>query len=212
MIRVVLAEDQSLLRGALATLLSLESDIEIVAQARNGREAISYVNEHKPDVLVTDIEMPELTGIELAAVITGVEPSSSSAGRVENVGEVKVLIVTTFARPGYLQRAMKAGATGYFLKDTPSEELAAAVRKVAAGDICIDDALARSALEEVDPLTEREREILRLVSAGKTNKEIGDHLNLSAGTVRNYLAEATQKLGATNRIEAVRTARDGGWL
>lgn len=200
MIRVVIAEDQSLLRGALATLLSLEDDIEVVAQACNGREALDLVEEHKPEILVTDIEMPELSGIELAQTLK------------DKQSDTKVLIVTTFARPGYLERARAAGVLGYVLKDAPSETLADSVRKVADGKIVIEQGLAEAAWAAPDPLNDRERSILRLAEAGKTNKEIGQELHLSPGTVRNYLADATQKLGANNRIEASRIARENGWL
>ncbi len=200
MIRVVIAEDQSLLRGALATLLSLEGDIEVVAQACNGREALDLVEEHKPEILVTDIEMPELSGIELAQTLK------------DKQSDTKVLIVTTFARPGYLERARAAGVLGYVLKDAPSETLADSVRKVADGKIVIEQGLAEAAWAAPDPLNDRERSILRLAEAGKTNKEIGQELHLSPGTVRNYLADATQKLGANNRIEASRIARENGWL
>lgn len=199
-IRIVIAEDQSLLRGALATLLSLEDDIEVIAEARDGEEALDLVKRLTPDVLVTDIEMPRLTGIELAERL-GRENSAT-----------RVLIVTTFARPGYLQRARTAGVTGYILKDAPSDELADAVRKVSAGGLAIAADLAESAWTSPDPLTDRERQILRFVEAGKMNKQISVELNLSPGTVRNYLAEATQKLGATNRIEAFQIARENGWL
>jgi len=200
MISIVIAEDQSLLRGALAALLSLEPDIELIAQAHNGEEAVDLVQQHKPKVLVTDIEMPGLTGIEAAETLR-------QAG-----SETKVLIVTTFARPGYLQRALQAGVLGYVLKDAPSEELADAVRKVANGQRAISAELAENAWSVPVMLTGREREILKQVEAGKSNKEIARILDLSPGTVRNYLADATQKLGAANRIEAFQIARENGWL
>lgn len=200
MISIVIAEDQSLLRGALAALLTLEPDIELLAQAQDGEEAVRLVNELKPDVLVTDIEMPGLTGIEASETLR-----QSGSG-------TRVLIVTTFARPGYLQRALQAGVLGYVLKDAPSEELADAVRRVAQGQRTIASELAESAWSAPVVLTDREREILRLVEEGKSNKEIARLLSLSPGTVRNYLAEATQKLGAANRIEAFQIARENGWL
>lgn len=200
MISIVIAEDQSLLRGALAALLTLEPDIELLAQAQDGEEAVRLVNELKPDVLVTDIEMPGLTGIEASETLR-----QSGSG-------TRVLIVTTFARPGYLQRALQAGVLGYVLKDAPSEELADAVRRVAQGQRAIASELAESAWSAPVVLTDREREILRLVEEGKSNKEIARLLSLSPGTVRNYLAEATQKLGAANRIEAFQIARENGWL
>lgn len=200
MIRIVIAEDQSLLRGALATLLGLEPDMEVIAQAGDGAEALSLVEAHDPDVLVADIEMPGLTGLDAAETLKRRE------------ARAKVLIVTTFARPGYLQRALQAGVLGYVLKDAPSEDLADAVRKVAAGQRAVAPELAEQAWTQSAGLTEREREILRQVEAGRTNKQIARALELSPGTVRNYLAEATAKLGAANRIEAFQIARANGWL
>ena len=200
MIRIVIAEDQSLLRGALATLLGLEPDMEVIAQAGDGAEALSLVEAHDPDVLVADIEMPGLTGLDAAETLK------------RGKARTKVLIVTTFARPGYLQRALQAGVLGYVLKDAPSEDLADAVRKVAAGQRAVAPELAEQAWTQGADLTEREREILRQVEAGRTNKEIARTLDLSPGTVRNYLAEAAAKLGAANRIEAFQMARSNGWL
>lgn len=200
MIRVVLAEDQAMLRGALATLLSLEDDITVVAEAADGASALDALREHKPDVLVTDIEMPEASGIDLANTIAD-----------ENM-TTRVLIVTTFSRPGYLQRALQAGVHGYVLKDTSSDELAEAVRRVHAGQRYVPSALAELAWTTPDPLSQRERQVLRLAESGLTNKQIAEQLVLSDGTVRNYLTEAMQKLGAGNRIEAFQTARDLGWL
>lgn len=199
-IRIVIAEDQSLLRGAIATLLSLENDIEVLAQASDGVQALELVNKLEPDVLLTDIEMPHASGIDVA---TKLKQSGS---------KTKVMIVTTFARPGYLERARSAGVMGYVLKDAPSESLAQSLRKVARGQLVIEQGLAESAWASPDPLSDRERDILRLAEKGQTNKEIADALHLSAGTVRNYLADATQKLGANNRIEASRIARENGWL
>ena len=200
MIKVVIAEDQSLLRGAIATLLSLEEDITVLAQASDGFGAIEMVEQHSPDVLLTDIEMPGASGIEVALKLK------------DKGSNTKVMIVTTFARPGYLERARAAGVRGYVLKDAPSETLAQSLRKVAAGQLVIEQGLAEAAWASPDPLNDRERAILRLAEEGKTNKEIATSLHLSAGTVRNYLAEATQKLGASNRIEASRIARENGWL
>lgn len=199
-IRIVIAEDQSLLRGALTTLLSLEDDIDVVAQACDGVEALEMALEHKPDLMVTDIEMPHLSGIDLAEKLK------------DQLPETNVLIVTTFARPGYLERARAAGVKGYVLKDASSESLAESIRKVMQGQLVIEQGLAEAAWAAPDPLSDREREVLRLVEQGKTNKEIGKELHLSPGTVRNYLADATQKLAASNRIEASRKARDNGWL
>jgi two-component system response regulator DesR len=199
-IRVVLAEDQGLVRGALAALLRLEGDIEVVAQAADGDEALALVAEFEPSVLVTDIEMPKRTGLELAAELQ----ARKSATRV--------IIVTTFARSGYLRRALDAGVAGYLLKDRPSSELAAAVRTVHRGGRAIDPALALDSWTERDPLSERERTVLRLAGDGHSAGAIAAQLHLSDGTVRNYLSEAIGKVGASNRIEAARIARERGWL
>lgn len=197
-IRVVLAEDQEMLLGALATLLELEGDIAVVAQTRDGKQALDAVNAHTPDILITDIEMPELTGLDVAEKLKG--------------GATRVIIVTTFARPGYLSRAMKAGANGYLLKARPATELADAVRRVHKGLRVIDPDLATEAWGETDPLTDRERQVLRLAADGMTTEEVAKKLHLSSGTVRNYLSEAIDKLGGENRIDAARIARDKGWL
>jgi two-component system response regulator DesR len=199
-IRVVIAEDQSMMLGALAALLETESDIEVVGQARNGKEALQLTLQHGPDVLLTDIEMPEMTGLEVAAALK----QRNAPGRV--------IILTTFARPGYLRRAMQAGASGYLLKDAPSTTLADAVRRVHAGQRVIDPELATEAWAEEDPLSDRERQVLRLAAEGSTTGEIAAKLHLSEGTVRNYLSEAISKLGAGNRVEAARIARMKGWL
>ncbi|MFK8053788.1 MAG: response regulator transcription factor [Woeseiaceae bacterium] len=200
MIRVLIAEDQTMLRGALATLLSLEKDIEVVGEAVDGTDALEKVRTIKPDVLVTDIEMPGRSGIELAETLKN------------EASPTRVLIVTTFARPGYLQRAMNAGVIGYLLKDAGSDELANAVRAVAAGRRHVPPELAELAWTAPDPLTDRERDVLRLAESGMTNKQIAEALSLSSGTVRNYVTEAINKLHASNRIEAFRIARDLGWL
>jgi two-component system response regulator DesR len=197
-IRVVIAEDQEMVLGALAALLEMEADIVVVAQARDGKQALEAVRTHKPDVLITDIEMPEMTGLDTAKALKG--------------SSTRVIMVTTFARPGYLRRAMEAGANGYLLKARPARELADAVRRVHKGLRVIDPDLASEALVEADPLTERERQVLRLAAEGISTGNIGKQLALSAGTVRNYLSEAIDKLGATNRIDAARIARGKGWL
>ncbi len=200
-IRVVLAEDQGMVLGALAALLELEPDIVVVARAANGREALDAVRKLTPDVLVTDIEMPKMTGLELAAELT------------RSQARTRTIILTTFARPGYLRRAMDAGARGYLLKDRPATELADAVRRVHRGLRVVDPALAAEAWSvEVDPLTERERQILQRAGDGKTSSEIAGELRLSEGTIRNYLSEIIAKLGAANRVDAARIARGKGWL
>ncbi len=200
-IRVVLAEDQSMLRGALAALLSIETDIEVLGSFPNGEQALQAVAKHRPHVLVTDIEMPMMSGLELTGRVKELYP------------ETRVLILTTFARPGYLRRALEAGACGYLLKDRPSEELADAVRQVSRGARVVDPQLASEIWSaEKDPLTDRERLILRRAGEGETTAELARSLRLSEGTVRNYLSEAISKLGASNRIEAARIARNKGWL
>ena len=200
MIRVVLAEDQSMILGALAALLEIEGDIAVVGRARDGEEAIALCRQHEPDVLLTDIEMPKVTGLEVAAAVRREAPGT------------KIIILTTFARAGYLRRALEAGASGYLLKDSPAEQLANAVRRVGAGGRVIDPQLATEAWSDPDPLTDRERQTLRMAGEGRTAAEIAAVLNLSEGTVRNYLSDAISKLQAGNRIEAARIARDKGWL
>jgi two-component system response regulator DesR len=199
-IRLLIAEDQTMVRGALAALLGLERDIEVVAQAGDGREALALTLAHRPDVVVTDIEMPEMTGLELAAEL-----------RQRGVAS-RIVILTTFARAGYLRRALDAGAFGYLLKDSPAATLANAVRNVNAGVRVIDPELAREAWTEHDPLSDRERRVLRLAGEGLATAAIAAQLTLSEGTVRNYLSDAISKLGAGNRVEAARIAREKGWL
>ncbi len=199
-IRVVIAEDQGMVLGALAALLEIEGDISVVAQSRDGSEALKAVLMHKPEILITDIEMPKMTGLDVAA-----ELKRRRAG-------TRVIILTTFARAGYLRRALEAGASGYLLKDMKAEELAEAVRRVHQGLRVIDPELATEAWAEPDPLTDRERQVLRLAGEGVASGEIATELGLSEGTVRNYLSEAISKLGANNRVEAARIARTRGWL
>jgi len=199
-IRVVIAEDQSMVLGALAALLEIEHDIQVVGQAHNGKEALQLTLQHKPDLLLTDIEMPEISGLEVAA-----ELRRQSA-------TTRVIILTTFARAGYLRRALDAGASGYLLKDSPAAALADAIRRVHSGRRVIDPELATEAWSEADPLSDRERQVLRQAADGATSAEIASTLHLSEGTVRNYLSEAISKLGAGNRVEAARIARMKGWL
>ncbi|HKS77084.1 MAG TPA: response regulator transcription factor [Terriglobales bacterium] len=199
-IRVGIAEDQGMVLGALAALLEIEGDISVIFQARNGKEALAEVLAKKPEVFITDIEMPEMTGLDVAAEL-----------RRQKTG-TRVIILTTFARGGYLRRALDAGASGYLLKDMRAEELAEAVRRVHQGLRVIDPELAAESWVEPDPLTDRERQVLRLAGDGMASSHIAIELNLSEGTVRNYLSEAISKLGAANRIEAARIARTKGWL
>lgn len=200
-IRVLLAEDQTMLRGALAALLDLEPDMTVIAQAANGNEALKLARSLLPDVVVTDIEMPQKTGLELA-------------GDLSHSGlKARVIILTTFARPGYLRRALDAGAYGYLLKERPASELAEAIRRVHAGLRAIDPALAAEVwTADPDPLSDRERQVLQRAGDGRSSAEIATELRLSEGTVRNYLSEAIAKLGATNRTDAARIARTRGWL
>jgi len=199
-IRVAIAEDQSMVLGALAALLEIERDITVVAKAGDGMEALILCREERPDVLLTDIEMPRMTGLDLANAI-----------RDEKLA-TRVIILTTFARSGYLRRALDAGVSGYMLKDSPSEQLANAIRRVSQGGRVIDPELATEAWGDADPLTDRERQVLRMAGEGKTGAQIAGELNLSEGTVRNYLSEAINKLDAGNRVEAARIAREKGWL
>ena len=200
MIRILLAEDQAMVRGALSALLNLEADLDVVGTAADGEAAWRELQRLTPDLLVTDIEMPGLTGLELAQ-------------RVQRHGlAVKVVIVTTFARSGFLRRALDAGVSGYLLKDAPAEKLAEALRQVMNGGRAIDPQLALEAWSEADPLNDRERRVLRLAGDGRSANEIAEQLGLSHGTVRNYLSECIGKLGVANRIEAYRIARQKGWL
>lgn len=198
MIRVLVTEDQAMVLGALCALLDLEEDIDVVARARDGAEAMALADRLRPDVVLTDIEMPHMGGLELAS-------------RLVERG-YRVIILTTFARPGYLRRALDAGVHGYLLKDAPADQLARALRDVRAGRRAIAPELAVEAWSEADPLTDREREVLRLAGDGLSGAAIASNLGLSEGTVRNYLSEAIGKLGASNRVEAARVARQRGWL
>jgi two-component system response regulator DesR len=200
MIRVLIAEDQAMVLGALAALLAIESDIQVVAQVRDGRAALSEALAQRPDIVLTDIEMPEMGGLELAT-------------ELKRVGSpARVIMLTTFGKPGFLRRALDANAAGYLLKDAPSAHLADAIRRVHAGGRAIDPELAAGAWADEDPLTERERQVLRLAADGQSGADIASSLHLSEGTVRNYLSEAISKLGARNRVEAARLAHLKGWL
>ncbi|MFP4208305.1 MAG: response regulator [Wenzhouxiangella sp.] len=201
MIRLLIAEDQTLVSGAMAALLALESDIEVVGTAADGAIALeSLAQADGIDVLLTDIEMPNMTGLELAETMR------------EQYPDTRVAIVTTFGRAGYLRRALEAGVRGYLLKDTPAERLADAVRRIARGERVIAPELALSAWDGQNPLTERQRQVLRLAGEGLSTRQIGEQLHLAEGTVRNYLSEAISELQAANRIDAHRLARQQGWL
>jgi two-component system, NarL family, response regulator DesR len=197
----MIAEDQTMVRQALVALLELEPDIEVIAQAATGDEALAMAGKHQPDVAVLDIEMPGPSGIEVA-------------DRLRRTGFAgKVVIVTTFDRPGYLRAAMAAGASGFLLKDAPAADLAAAIRQVAAGQRVVDPTLAAAALAQGEsPLTERETEVLAAAAGHDAIADIAARLYLSNGTVRNHLSAAIQKLGARNRAEAVEMAQQKGWL
>jgi two-component system response regulator DesR len=200
-IRVLLAEDQSMVLGAMAALLSMEDDLEVVGQVSNGAVVVSEAVRVRPDVAVLDIEMPGMDGISAAAALRSALPTC------------RVLIVTTFGRPGYLRQALEAGATGFLLKDAPASELASAIRRVAAGRRVVDPSFALDALADgANPLTDRDREVLEASTERATIAEIAAAMSLSEGTVRNHLSAAIQKVGARNRAEAARIARDMGWL
>ena len=201
MISVLLADDQALVRGALAALLDLEPDLEVIAEVGSGQEAVDACAQHAPDVALLDVEMPGMDGITATAELKKIAPS------------VRVLIVTTFGRPGYLRRALRAGADGFVVKDTPAAQLADAVRRVAAGLRVIDPALAAdSVVVGESPLTVRETDVLRVARHGGTVDDIARELTLSDGTVRNHLSSAIGKTGARTRSEAARIATDNGWL
>ncbi|NIK13068.1 response regulator transcription factor [Alkalibacillus almallahensis] len=198
MIRIVLAEDQGMLLGALGSLLNLEEDMEVVGKAKNGEESVRLVNELKPDICIMDIEMPVKNGLEAA----------------EEMGDqqCEVIILTTFARAGYFERARKAKVSGYLLKDSPSEELASSIRTILNGRKVYAPELIDLVYEEDSPLTERESEVIELISKGKSTKEISKELHLTNGTVRNYISVIFDKLEVSNRIEAISKVKDKGWV
>ncbi|SDY85462.1 MULTISPECIES: response regulator transcription factor [unclassified Bacillus (in: firmicutes)] len=201
MIRIVIAEDQKMLRGALVSLLKLEDDIEVIADVSNGLDAWNIITKHRPDVCLLDIEIPDITGLEIAE-------------KLRTIGHpCKIMIVTTFARPGYLQKAMDAKVEAYLLKDEPIEFLIEAIHKVMNGERIVSTDLAATLfLKEDNPLTDREAEILRMVKTGMTTREIGKTLYLTNGTVRNYLSSSIQKLEAESRFQAIRIADEKGWI
>ncbi|AGX04575.1 MULTISPECIES: response regulator transcription factor [Bacillaceae] len=197
MIRIVIAEDQRMMLGALGSLLSLEDDMEVVGKAGNGEEAVALVHQHQPDICIMDIEMPLKTGLEAAEELKGI---------------CKVIILTTFARTGYFQSAIKAGVSGYLLKDSPSEELAGSIRSVMAGRRIYAPELMDDMYAEENPLTEREKAVLELVADGKNTNEIAAELSIKSGTVRNYVSAILEKLEVQNRIEAITRSREKGWF
>ena len=198
MIRIVIAEDQRMLLGALGSILDLESDMEVVGKASNGEEAMNLVNQLKPDICITDIEMPVKTGLDVAEEIK------------DQGHQCKVIILTTFARPGYFERARKAEVGGYLLKDSPSEELANSIRVIMDGRRIYAPELVDMAFEEENPLTERESQVLKLIADGKTTKEIASQLYLTNGTVRNYISVILDKLDVSNRVEAIVRFKEKG--
>lgn len=198
MIRIVIAEDQRMMLGALGSLLNLEDDMEVVGKANNGKEAIALVKKFQPDICIMDIEMPEKSGLEAAEELHDID--------------CKVIILTTFARTGYFQRALKAGVRGYLLKDSPSEELASSIRLVMNGRRIYAPELMDDVYSEENPLTEREKAVLELVADGKNTKEIADQLSIKTGTVRNYISQILDKLEVKNRIEAITQSKEKGWF
>jgi len=204
MIKVYLVEDQALVRDAVAALLSLDFNIEVIGQASNGQDALTAItnltDDSMPDIILTDIEMPNMNGIELSEQIAVKFPA------------IKMVIMTTFSRAGYIRRSLSAGVKGFILKEAPSDELINALKKVMQGQKVIDPELAINALDDADPLTDKERKALKLASDGLKTSEIAKLLFISEGTTRNYLSDAIAKLNATNRVDAARIARQKGWL
>lgn len=198
MIRIVIAEDQRMLLGALASLLDLEEDMEVIGRANNGEDVVNLVREHQPDICIMDIEMPIKSGLDAAEEMKG--------------EGVKIIILTTFARSGYFERALKAGVSGYLLKDSPIEELAQTIRSVMAGRRIYAAELVDEGYREKNPLTEREKAVLELIADGKNTKEISSELYITTGTVRNYVSVILDKLGVGNRIEAIKHFKEKGWF
>ncbi|MED5015925.1 response regulator transcription factor [Paenibacillus chibensis] len=198
MIRIVIAEDQRMVLGALASLVNLEEDMQVVGQASNGEDAVKLVRELKPDICIMDIEMPGKSGLEAAEELKG--------------SGCKVMILTTFARFGYFERAIKAGANGYLLKDSPSEELAESIRSIMAGRRIYASELVDDASGEENPLTQREKDVIGLIADGRNTKEIASQLYITQGTVRNYISVILDKLQVTNRVEAITRFKEKGWF
>jgi two-component system response regulator DesR len=198
MIRIVIAEDQNMLLGALSALIDLEEDMSVVGRASNGEDAVKLVHLHKPDICIMDIEMPGKSGLDAAEELKGLG--------------CKVIILTTFARSGYFDRAVKSGVNGYMLKDSPSDELASSIRSVMAGRRIYASELVDNAYSRENPLTDREKEVIELMADGKSTKEIASQLFLTTGTVRNYISIILDKLEVTNRIEAITRFKEKGWF
>lgn len=198
MIRIVIAEDQRMLLGALASLLDLEEDMQVVGTASNGEDAVKLVQLHKPDICIMDIEMPIKSGLDAAEELKGFG--------------CKVMILTTFARSGYFARAVKAGASGYLLKDSPSEELATSIRSIMEGRRIYASELVDETYSEENPLTEREKEVMILIADGKNTKEIASQMYITTGTVRNYISVILDKLNVSNRVEAIMRFKEKGWF
>lgn len=198
MIRIVIAEDQSMLLGALGSLLDLEEDMKVVAKARNGEEAIVLVKEHDPEICIMDIEMPLKSGLDAATELKD--------------HPCKIIILTTFARTGYFERARNAGVSGYLLKDSPSDELASSIRTIMDGRRIYAPELVDMAFTEVNPLTERENQVIELIAEGKNTKQIASELFITNGTVRNYISIILDKLEVSNRIEAISRFKEKGWF
>ncbi|GAK10779.1 LOW QUALITY PROTEIN: putative two-component system response regulator [Geomicrobium sp. JCM 19039] len=198
MIQIVIAEDQGMLLGALASLLELEGDMTVVGKAKTGLEAVDLVKELKPDVCIMDIEMPMMTGIEAAEALKD--------------EQCKIIILTTFARTGYFNYARAAGVSGYLLKDSPSDELARAIRTIMSGRKVYAPELMDMINQNDNPLTDREGQVIQLIAEGKSTKEVADHLKIKTGTVRNYVSVIYEKLNVSNRIEAISLFKDRGWF
>jgi len=198
MIRIVIAEDQRMLLGALGSLLDLEDDMEVVGKAKNGVEALQLIQQLKPDICIMDIEMPQKSGLDVAEELVDFP--------------TKIIILTTFARPGYFERARKAKVGGYLLKDSPSEELANSIRIIMEGRKIYSPELVDMAYEEENPLTERETQVLSMIAEGKSTKEIAKEMYITAGTVRNYVSLILEKLEVSNRIEAISYFKEKGWF
>ena len=198
--RILVVEDQALVRGAISSLLGLEPDIEVVGQVENGEQALDFLKQHSVDFVLTDIEMPKMSGLELAE-------------QIQALGlDVQTMIMTTFSKSGYIKRAMTLGVKAFILKESPTEYLVNAIKTVSQGQKVIAPELALMALDDNDPLSEKERKAIRLAGEGLKTAEIASKLFLSEGTVRNYLSEAIAKLNATNRVDAARIARQKGWI